>query len=276
MKRELVLWSISILTILLIVIFGQVIKHTQRKGEMAWVSQERTSSADDLSITESAMQEDSFPGQKMSGGNVAGDVGSENESDFSDKVIVAIDSGHGGFDPGKVSVIEGVLEKDINLSIAKKLEKILQKQGIEVVMTRTTDCALCDSNSTHQKRDDMAKRISLINASQARLAISIHQNSFEQQAQKGAQVFYYSGSPEGKALGEQLQDSIKQGIGDGNRREAKGNDNYYLLLHTKCPTVIVECGFLSNPEETGLLLQEGYQEQMAEAIKNGILNWLKD
>lgn len=200
----------------------------------------------------------------------------EKEKKTDEGKIVVIDSGHGGFDPGKVSCIEGVLEKDVNLQIAKRLEKRLLKEGFTVVMTRKEDTALCRDDSTHKKREDMAERIVRINESHALLAVSIHQNSFTQQSQKGAQVFYFKDSREGKLLAEKIQKSIKDSLKDGNRREAKDNQSYYLLRHTKCPTVIVECGFLSNPEETGKLLNADYQEEIADAIKNGILSYCSE
>lgn len=191
-------------------------------------------------------------------------------------ITIMIDSGHGGYDPGKISCIEGVLEKDINLAIAMKLEAELKAQGFTVCMTRDKDIALCEEGSTHKKRDDMAKRIALINESGAAFCISIHQNSFTQAGQKGAQVFYYAGSGEGKNLASYLQKSIKDALKDGNRREAKENNNYYLLLHTDCPAVIVECGFLSNPEETRLLMDEAYQQKLVEAITDGVLKYCEN
>lgn len=191
-------------------------------------------------------------------------------------ITVMIDSGHGGYDPGKISCVEGVLEKDINLAIAAKLKEQLEAQGFTACMTRDKDIALCGEDSTHKKRDDMAKRIAMINESGADFCISIHQNSFTQENQKGAQVFYYSGSEEGKCLAQHLQKSIKDTLKDGNRREAKDNNNYYLLMHTDCPTVIVECGFLSNVEETKLLMDEAYQQKIAEGIRDGILQYCAD
>lgn len=191
-------------------------------------------------------------------------------------LTVMIDSGHGGYDPGKISCIQGVLEKDINLAIAMKLKTELESQGFCVCMTRDKDIALCEEGSAHKKRDDMAKRITMINESGACFCISIHQNSFTQESQKGAQVFYYAGSEQGKCLAEHLQKSIKEALNDGNRREAKENSNYYLLMHTECPTVIVECGFLSNAEETRLLMDEAYQQKIVEAIREGILDYCED
>ena len=129
-----------------------------------------------------------------------------------------------------------------------------------------------DSN---KKMADMRARIALITETEPKLVVSIHQNSFTQASSKGAQVFYYEKSQEGKVLAQTLQETIKSVIGDDNKRQAKANANYYMLLHTPCTMVIVECGFLSNPEEAVLLCDESYQDKMMEAICQGINNYMK-
>lgn len=192
----------------------------------------------------------------------------------SEKMVIVIDPGHGGFDPGKVGVNE-ILEKDINLKISLLLRDLLEKEGFEVIMTRSEDCGLYDSTDSNKKRSDMQKRVDIINNSNAIIAISIHQNSFEQESSKGAQVFYHNISDKGKVLGETLQETIKQVIGDGNRRLAKSNDSYYMLRKTQCPLVIVECGFLTNYGEAKLLTDETYQGKMAGAIRDGIKKYLE-
>lgn len=200
---------------------------------------------------------------------VTGDTEKENE-----KKVVVIDPGHGGFDPGKVG-IDNLLEKDINLKISMILKDLLEAEGFEVIMTRTQDCGLYSEGDSNKKRADMQKRVEIINNSNALLAISIHQNSFEQESSKGAQVFYHISSDKGKLLGETLQETIKTEIADGNHRLAKSNDSYYMLRKTQCPLVIVECGFLTNYEEAKLLVQDEYQKKMAAAIVKGIKNYLE-
>ena len=195
-----------------------------------------------------------------------------NQAAEGSKEVVVIDPGHGGFDPGKVGTRE-TLEKDINLAIAKKVEKILSGSGYTVYMTRTEDVALCSGNESSKKLADMKQRVKLIGEKQPVLAVSIHQNSFSA-GTKGAQVFYYTGSEEGKKLANILQNSIRDVVGDDNRRVEKANDSYYMLRKVSCPLVIVECGFLSNPEEEALLCDEGYQQQMAQGICEGIENFL--
>ena len=191
--------------------------------------------------------------------------------DMSNKRIV-IDSGHGGIDPGKKSD-DGILEKDVNLAIAFKLKR-LEAAGISVTMTRSDENGLYQESDSNKKIADMKKRCSIIEESNANAVISIHQNSFQSSSVKGAQVFYYKHSAQGKLLAECIQNSFKQNIDETNKREAKADTTYYMLIHTKVPTVIAECGFLSNPEEAQLLVTEEYQEKVALALYNGIIDYL--
>lgn len=189
--------------------------------------------------------------------------------------IVAVDAGHGGNDPGKVG-IHGEEEKHINLQIAKKLRKKLEKQQIKVMMIREEDKDLAPENSSNRKRDDMKMRCLMIEKANPDCVVSIHQNSFSDSSVKGAQVFYYEGSQEGKQFGEILQNALVEKLDPSNHRLAKGNTSYYLLKKTEVPVVIAECGFLSNHEEANLLATESYQEEIAEAICLGIMEYLKE
>lgn len=190
-----------------------------------------------------------------------------------EEIIVVIDPGHGGFDPGKIGVNK-VLEKDINLSISFKLKNLLEQENIKVIMTREDDKGLYQANDRDKKRRDMQRRVSIINSSDATIAISIHQNSFSQESSKGSQVFYHRKSEKGKILAEIIQDQLKETIMDGNHRIAKENGSYYMLRNTICPLVIVECGFLSNWSEAALLSDELYQQTVAEGIYLGVLKYL--
>ena len=185
---------------------------------------------------------------------------------FSDKIVV-LDSGHGGIDGGKQAA-SGVLEKDINLSVAYKLKEKLEETGIKVIMTRT------DESDNNKKVADMKKRCEIIDQSNANVVISIHQNSFESASVNGAQVFYYKHSAEGKKLATLLQASLKEELNPDNKRVEKANDTYYMLIHTKYPTVIAECGFLSNPKEAELLSSNDYQQKVADALYSGIIEYL--
>lgn len=201
-----------------------------------------------------------------------GEEATLNQTAEGTKAVVVLDPGHGGFDPGKVGT-KGTLEKDINLAIAKKVEKLLADNGYVVSMTRTEDMALCSGNESSKKLTDMKNRVAFIEKADPVLAVSIHQNSFSA-GTKGAQVFYYTGSEEGKKMANIIQSSIRDAVGDENHRVEKANDSYYMLRKVSCPLVIVECGFLSNPEEEALLCDQKYQEKMARGICEGIENFL--
>ncbi|MBQ9764760.1 MAG: N-acetylmuramoyl-L-alanine amidase [Lachnospiraceae bacterium] len=189
------------------------------------------------------------------------------------QTIVVIDAGHGGVDPGKVAV-NNTLEKDINLSIALLVKEKLAANGITVVMTRESDKGLYPEDCSNKKSADMQNRCSIIEASDCLLTVSIHQNSYHEEDVSGPQVFYYKNSDNGKALAEMLQTKLVENLNPPKIRTAKSNDNYYLLKNSPCPTVIVECGFLSNWEEATLLCDNIYQEKVASAIVDGILEYV--
>lgn len=189
------------------------------------------------------------------------------------KFTVVIDAGHGGFDSGKVG-IDGTLEKDLNLSIAKKLQKLLTAADIQVIMTRTKDQSLAKNTSGSQKRQDMENRALLMNEAAPDCIISIHQNSYPEESIDGAQVFYYTPSSEGKLLAALIQDSLIRRADPSNHRVEKSNDSYYLLKNASAPIVIVECGFLSNLEESKKLADDTYQQTLAWAVHLGILQYL--
>lgn len=190
-----------------------------------------------------------------------------------EKLCIVIDAGHGGEDPGKVG-INGANEKDINLQIAEKVKAYLEASDIEVVMTRTADEGLHDSDASNKKVQDMKRRLELIDEASPEVTVSIHQNSYPEEYVKGAQVFYYTGSSEGKRLAEDIQAQLIEKVDPGNKRQIKANDSYYLLKKTGTPIVIVECGFLSNNEEAEKLCDETYQDRVAWAIHMGILQYL--
>lgn len=200
-------------------------------------------------------------------------IHAENGSGEKKKYIVCVDPGHGGTDPGKVG-INGQLEKDINLAIAKKLKTYLEASDVTVVLTRDKDMALYSSGDAHKKMADMRKRCQLIEEVKPDLVISIHQNSYHEEAIRGGQVFYYKTSVRGKKLAQILQGRFDYVLGDANKRQAKANDNYYLLLHVKEPIIIAECGFLSNWEEAEKLETKEYQDRLAWTLHMGIMEYL--
>lgn len=196
---------------------------------------------------------------------------------MSSNTIVVIDAGHGGFDPGKIG-INNTLEKDINLKVAIKLKTLLEFHDIKVIMTREEDIDFSSNSRFIQdmKKEDLSKRVKIINSSDALIAISIHQNSFTQNSAKGSQVFYYANSEKGRVLAEVIQDCLKRTMDDNNHRLAKPNSTYYLLKNSKSPLVIVECGFLSNRTEAELLCKDDYQDKIAWAIHLGVIEYLED
>lgn len=197
----------------------------------------------------------------------------------SDKVekkeyTVVLDAGHGSSDSGKVG-INGVLEKDINLSISKETKKYLEKKGIRVIMTRDKDESLVEGEKGNRKVQDMKARVKRINDTKPDLAVSIHQNSYHEESIHGAQVFYYEHSESGEKDARILQEALLA-VDPDNTRQVKANTTYYLLKRTEVPILIIECGFLSNQEEAEKLASEDYQKEIAKAIANGIESCLKD
>ncbi|MDO5388195.1 MAG: N-acetylmuramoyl-L-alanine amidase [Clostridia bacterium] len=187
-----------------------------------------------------------------------------------DKKCIVIDAGHGGFDPGKVAS-DGVTEKTINLAIAGKLCGFLEQGGAVIRTTRADDTSLSEN-----KRGDLKSRAEIANTSKADLFVSIHQNSFPKGSVKGAQVFYYKGSEEGKRLASFIQSRLKEVVDIDNERVAKANESYYVLKQIEIPAVIVECGFLSNSTEHDKLMSEEYQEKLAWAVYMGILDYFSE
>lgn len=204
--------------------------------------------------------------------NVSRNVTSDQVENQNRKVV--LDAGHGGADPGKIGVND-VEEKTLNLAIARKVEVLLKKEKIEVVMTREEDIMLTGEDGQTTKVGDMKARVAKINEEAPALAVSIHQNSYHEEGIMGAQVFYYTHSDEGKKAAELMQEALLA-LNTENNRKAKANDTYYVLKRTEVPTIIVECGFLSNWEEAELLRDEEYQEEVAEAIVSGIKAYMEN
>lgn len=191
------------------------------------------------------------------------------------KYSVVIDVGHGGVDSGKVSA-DGILEKDVNLAIAKKLKTLLEQEDVSVTLTRESDTGLYREGDSNKKVADLQNRCALIEKIDPDCTVSIHQNSFSSPEVRGAQVFYYGQSAEGEMLAKLVQASLIERTDAENHRQAKANESYYLLKRTVSPTVIVECGFLSNPQEAKLLTSEDYQNRLVWAIHMGVMEFLND
>ena len=197
---------------------------------------------------------------------------------FEKKGTVVVDAGHGGEDGGATGV-HGELEKDINLAIALELQRLLEQHQFEVVMVRDWDTDLADQNLptvAQRKRSDLRQRLRLVEESGGCVLLSIHQNFFTESQYSGAQVFYSANDPRGEALAEAIRASIVETLQPENTRQNKVGEGVYLLEQCQVPAVLVECGFLSNPEEAAALADTDYQKQMAQAIYNGLVRYLKE
>ncbi len=190
----------------------------------------------------------------------------------SGKTIV-IDAGHGGFDAGASA--NGLEEKNINLSVAKYLEEYISQGGGIAVMTRDEDrsTADVDTDGKSAKKSDLENRKKLVETAEADVFVSVHMNKFPQEQYRGAQVFYSPQPQESKQLGEEIQASLKEILNDGNERQAKKAEGIFILKNTLVPSVIVECGFLSNPQEAALLKEESYRQKLAWGIYVGIVKF---
>ena len=187
--------------------------------------------------------------------------------------IIYIDPGHGGADGGAES--GDAVEKDIALSISKKLRDYLQQQGALVLMTRETDKDLADEDIrglSRRKTQDLHRRAEMINKSKADFFISIHLNSIPSSRWRGAQTFYSERYIENKIVAEMIQEELVDNLENTNRK-AKPINHVYLLKTVKKPGVLVEVGFLSNPEERDLLMDDKYQEKVAVSIYEGVMRF---
>ena len=204
-------------------------------------------------------------------------VGSEIETiktvaiPVSSKVVI-VDAGHGSPDEGAESS-NGVLEAQINLEIALKLQKLLEQSGCTVILTRSDENGIydADSNSIREKKvSDIRNRVEIGNNSNADIFVSIHLNKIDQSKYYGWQTFYKIGSEKSKILAEKIQESLNNSIQRENNRKPAKLNSIYIMKHIEIPICLVECGFLSNPEEEELLLTDEYQEKLAWGIYNGI------
>ena len=192
----------------------------------------------------------------------------------SGKTIV-IDAGHGVPDEGAQSS-NGTTEAETNLKIALKLQNLLEQSGCTVILTRSDENAIydIDSKTLKQKKiSDIKNRVKIGNESSADIFVSIHLNKIPQSQYDGWQTFYKEGSEDGARLAKTIQENLNKTIQKENNRIAKTIDKIYIIKHVEVPTTIVECGFLSNPDEEKLLLEDEYQNKLAWGIYNGIVDY---
>ena len=192
----------------------------------------------------------------------------------SGKTIV-IDAGHGVPDEGAQSST-GTTEAETNLKISLKVQNLLEQSGCTVILTRSDENAIydVDSNTLKQKKiSDIRNRVKIGNESSADIFVSIHLNKIPQQQYYGWQCFYKEGNEQSNKLAKSIQENLNKSMQKENNRVAMKIDNIYIIKHVEIPTSIVECGFLSNPEEEKQLLDNDYQDHLAWGIYMGIINY---
>ena len=190
------------------------------------------------------------------------------------KNVVIIDAGHGGIDGGATSCT-GVLESRINLQIALRLEALLQLLGMDTVMIRTTDTSVYTEGNTiaAQKVSDIKERIRIVQETENAILVSIHQNTFSDARYGGAQVFY-TDNAQSKLLANSLQQSLIETLNPGSKRKCKKADGIYLMQHIDKVGILLECGFLSNPQEEAKLRSDEYQKKLCCVIASSISGYV--
>lgn len=198
-------------------------------------------------------------------------------ADFKANPVIIIDAGHGGSDGGAVGD-GGIIEKDINLAISLTMRDIFTANGFDVIMTRDTDISIHDEGvkgTRNQKVSDIHNRLAVVESHPDAIFLSVHQNKFTSAGSKGAQIFYSPNNPQSEQLAAILQEEFISALQPENHRKYKRADkNLYLMYHAKCPSVLVECGFLSNPEEARRLTDTEYQSQIAFTTFSSVVRFL--
>lgn len=185
-------------------------------------------------------------------------------------LVIVLDAGHGGKDNG--ASVDGVWEDELNLQVAMELRGILEMAGATVIMTRESDVDLASDHAVNRKREDLARRVEIVESDEIALFISLHMNKYSDPNVSGAQVFYRVNDDTSKALATGIQERFKEM--DSKKLVKIGN--FYLLNESTTPGVLVECGFLSNERERTLLQQKDYQVKLAYTIYQGIVDHIED
>ena len=198
--------------------------------------------------------------------------GKYSEGKTQQSFTVILDAGHGGKDGGASSA-SGIIEKDVVLSVTKKVEDYLKMQGINVILTRDGDYDLASPEAKKRKTEDLSKRVHIMNSQENGLVVSIHANAITNSTWTGAQTFYDPKKLENKKLATAIMNSMKTNLAT-TTREAKSISSLFILKNSEVPSTLVEIGFLSNPEEAEKLNTQAYQQEIAYAIYEGILYYL--
>lgn len=191
-------------------------------------------------------------------------------------MTILVDPGHGGYDGGARCRDSGVWEKELNLAVALEVQNALVRRGASVVMTRSTDVDLCEENrpaNLTKKRQDMQNRIHIATENNVDMVLSIHMNEYRARSESGPQVFYRAGSDVSRLLAGCVQASMIRLLQPSKERAAMAGD--YFILQLDAPSVLVECGFISNPAEEKLLLDAAYQARIGEAVASGVEEYLR-
>lgn len=216
----------------------------------------------------------SYEGTKI---NLDQELQQTSSTPVSGKVIV-VDAGHGVPDEGAESS-RGTTEAETNLRIALKLQNLLEQSGCTVILTRSDENAIydLDKNTLKEKKiSDIRNRVKIGNNSSADIFVSIHLNKIPQSQYWGWQCFYNSGNENSSNLAKKIQSNLNDSIQKENKRVAMKLDTVYIMKHVEIPISIVECGFLSNPEEEQQLLDDEYQNRLAWGIFNGIIDYFNE
>lgn len=187
--------------------------------------------------------------------------------------VVILDAGHGGLDGG--ASIGNVYEKELNLDIVMKIKDFLSLYNVDVRLTRSEDKLIADFDSKHKKRDDLLNRVKFARTFNSPIFVSVHMNKFSEEKYSGLQVFFSKNNPYSESLALLLQDNTKNFLQPSNNRKIKkAGSSIYLLDRLECPSILIECGFLSNKEELKKLTDENYQNKLAFVIANSIIEFL--
>jgi N-acetylmuramoyl-L-alanine amidase len=188
-------------------------------------------------------------------------------------IRIAVDPGHGGIDKGTAGTDTGVLESDLNLALSKILTGKFKDAGADTAMTRQSADVDYSGEGDTQKLKDMNNRVKLVNAQNPHALVSVHMNTFSDRSVSGAQVFYQKDNAQGEELARCIQDELNAGV-NGNNKRHTGSGEYYLLKGVECPSVIVECGFLSNKDDEKNLQDPEYQKKLVDCIYKGVCDYL--
>lgn len=194
------------------------------------------------------------------------------------EITIVLDAGHGGEDGGAQG--NGLIEKDLNFDITLRVASLLREQGVNVVLTRDTDILLYDTESDYKgkkKAQDLRKRLEITNSCENPILVSIHMNYFAQTQYSGLQVWYSKNDTRSKILANTIQSNVKNTLQPNNNRATKQATSSIFLLHNAtCPAVLIECGFLSNPDEAHALGDANYRQNLANVIFKSIMDYISN